>query len=1162
MNFRLKNAPYLSINRSIMRFFPLFLILIVVRAAFAAPDFNSEVRPILSQHCFKCHGMDEQARKGKLRFDVRESALQTITPGQPDKSEFIKRIFSHDEDELMPPPAAKRPLTDAQKKILRDWVQSGAEYAPHWAFVAPKLPAVPAFQSGNPIDNFIRARLAKEGLTSSPEADKYTLARRVSLDLIGLPPTPEEADAFTKDTAPDAYEKLVDRLLASPQYGERWARRWLDLARYADTNGYEKDRNRTIWPYRDWVVKALNENLPFDQFSIKQLAGDMLPNATPDDYIATGFHRNTMLNEEGGIDPLEYRYLATVDRVATTGTAWLGLTTGCAQCHTHKFDPITHTEYFQLMAFLNNADEPDYEIPDGRLAQRHAQSKEQLQKLLAALPSKWPLQGETRWQTPVAGASAQSGVPVEKLADGALKFGGAAPEKDVYTITFQTTGAADRLKLEVLKDGEAGPGRTPHGNFVLNEIEIFAAPQDAPDKSQAVKITRAEADFSQTNFPIGDAIDGDPKSGWAIDSGGNAHNNRTAIVTFEKPFGFAQGTIWTVKLAQNYGSQHIIGKLRLSMGEFKAPDNRPADVARQEAMQVRFALWNKEESAKAAAWQIVRPTKIASTKPYLDLQADGSILAGGDSTKSEVYDLHFEALPQNLAALRLEVLPHHSLPNGGPGMVFYEGPKGDFFLSELQIFADGQRVKVKNATQSFPKGNGAAQTQDGDMSSGWSINGAQGQANAAVFTFEKPLNTKTLDVKMLSERHFSAPIGHFRLSVSENSTAEARGHEADIETILAKAPDTRNAAEQTQVFQEFLETAPELAGAMEEIKRARNEPRGQETLVMHERPADHPRPTFLHHRGEFLQTEGEVQPGVPAFLPPLPADASKNRLAFARWLFADSNPLTARVAVNRQWQAFFGRGLVRTLDDFGYQGEAPSHPELLDYLAVQFQKNWDVKALHKLIVMSATYRQSSRVTPQLIEKDPQNILLARGPKFRMDAEIIRDAALKSSGLLSPKMGGPGVYPPQPEGVTEVAYGNMKWPVSSGEDRYRRSVYTYMKRTAPFAMFNTFDGPTGESCLARREVSNTPLQALILLNDVMFQEAAQALGRLAMTEAKTPEQRATFIFRRALTRPPAKDELSKLLTFATQQKARGASEENIWMSVARAVMNLDENVTKP
>jgi hypothetical protein len=459
------------------------------------------------------------------------------------------------------------------------------------------------------------------------------------------------------------------------------------------------------------------------------------------------------------------------------------------------------------------------------------------------------------------------------------------------------------------------------------------------------------------------------------------------------------------------------------------------------------------------------------------------------------------------------------------------------------------------------------------MSTGWSTNAAQGQANAAVFELEKPIEANaTLELKLLFERHFACPLGRFRISATSSANAEAR-HTDDVETILAKPATQRSESEKTALRLRFWETAPELAPAIEGLKRARQMPRGQMTLVMQERPADNPRPTVLRNRGEYLQPKEQVPPLIPAFLPQMPDGAPKNRLSFARWLVASDNPLTARVTVNREWQAFFGRGLVRTLEDFGYQGETPSHPELLDYLALSFQRGdlpevngkaaqpWDLKALHKLIVMSATYRQSSRITPELLKRDPQNILLARGPRFRLDAEVIRDSALSASGLLSPKMGGPGVYPPQPEGVTEVAYGNPKWNASTGEDRYRRSLYTFIKRTAPFAMFNTFDAPTGESCLARREASNTPLQALVLLNNVMFQEAAQALGKLSIAEAQTPAARATLIFRRLLTRPPAPDELQTLLTFAEKQKARGANEQEVWTAVARAVMNLDEAVTQ-
>ncbi len=969
-----------------------------------AVDFNRDVRPVLAQHCFACHGMDEQARKGKLRLDLRDSALGkgksgeiAIVPGKAEESEFIRRIFSHDEDEQMPPPHTKKVISEKDKAILKAWVADGAKYEQHWAYVPPKQAALPK-DGVHPVDAFIRARLEKEGLQASPEADRHTLVRRLYLDLTGLPPTPAEADAFVNDKAADAYEKLVDSLLGSKHYGERWARRWLDLARYADTNGFEKDRPRQIWPYRDWVVKALNADMPFDQFSIKQLAGDMLPNATPDDLIATGFHRNTMLNEEGGIDPNEYRFYAMVDRVGVTGTTWMGLTMNCCQCHTHKYDPILHTDFYRTMALLNNADEPAYNIP------------------------------------------------------------------------------------------------TP-------EVE-------AQQKAHAEKVAKLEADLPG-KFP-----------------GGRA------------------------------------------------------------AMESRFAGWLEGESHRAAHWEIVRPTGMKTTMPHLEQQADGFILGSGDISKSDVYDLNLKAPIQGVRAVRIEVASHPSLPNNGPGLTYYEGPIGGFFLSELQAFQNGQRVKIasaaatndteedriSDAAPAKPKAKGkaaekrktnnASATLDGEMSSGWQVLGGLGQQHAAVFHFEQPVDlTNGVDLKMLFEKHFACPVGHFRISVTTSDHATATGHAAEIEEMLAKAVPQDKAL----MLRQFLESTPEMKQAAAPLIAARKSPpRGQPTLVLNERPASNPRSTHRYHRGEYLSPKEEVTAGVPAFLPQLPANAPANRLSFARWLFAPENPLTARVTVNRQWQAFFGRGLVRSMEDFGYQSEAPSHPELLDWLAVDFMKQgWSMKKLHRFLVTSATYKQSSRTTPELAQKDPGNVLLSRGSRFRLDAEIIRDASLKAAGLLSPKMGGPGVYPPQPVSVTtEGTYGKFEWATSEGEDRYRRTLYTFMKRTAPFAMSTTFDAPTGESCLARREVSNSPLQALTLLNDGMFMEAAQAMAKVVMTEAQDDDGRLQNIFRRCATRPAAEDEMGMLKGFLAKQREKKLEGEALWAVVSRAVMNLDEVVVRP
>lgn len=977
----------------------LFLFLVLVAKAHAV-DFNRDIRPLLAQHCFKCHGMDEHGRKGELRLDHRESATgkaksgeTAIVPGHPESSELVRRIFSRDEDEVMPPAHTKSVLPEAAKAVLKAWIAEGAPYEAHWAYVAPVQASLPR-PGTHPVDSFILDRLAKEGLHPSPEADRLTLVRRLSLDLLGLPPSPAEADAFVNDPSPDAYANLVDRLLDSKQYGERWARRWLDLARYADTNGFEKDRPRSIWPYRDWVVRALNEDMPFDQFSIRQLAGDMLQNPTPDDLVATGFHRNTMLNEEGGIDPNEYRFYAMVDRVNVTGTTWMGLTLNCCQCHTHKYDPIAHTDYYQVLALLNNASEPTYHIETEEIRARQKAQSEQIGKLEAELPTKYP--------------------------------------------------------------------------------------------------------------------------------GGEA------------------------------------------------------------MMRKGFAEWVASSQKSASRWEVLRPVKMETTLPHLELLPDGFILGNGDISKSEVYDLTVRAPVKGVRSLRIEVASHPDLPNGGPGLTYYEGPLGGFFLSELQAFQKGQRVSITGASatndaeedrisdaspakptsKKTSKKNNARAALDGEMSSGWQVLGGSGVGHAAVFHFAEPMDlTDGLDIKMLFEKHFACPLGHFRISVTTGDHAAATGLPAAVEAALA----TGDATKQDLLLRHFLETAPEMKEAVAPLLAARKSPvLGQATLVMKERAASNPRITHRYHRGEYLQPKEEVTPGVPAFLPPLPKDAPANRLSFARWLFAPENPLTARVTVNRQWQAFFGRGLVKSLEDFGYQSDPPSHPELLDWLAVEFRKEgWSLKKLHRLIVTSATYKQSSRIPPELARRDPENILLARGARFRLDAEVIRDSALQAAGILSLKMGGPGVYPPQPASVTtEGTYGKVDWKTSEGEDRYRRSLYTFTKRTAPFAMATTFDAPTGESCLAKREVSNSPLQALTLLNDQMFLEAARAMANTVVTESRTDGDRLQNIFRRCLTRPPAPDELASLHAFLQKQREKNLEDNTLWTVVCRAILNLDESITHP
>ena len=981
-----------------MRPFPsafAFLIVAAPSVRGAEPDFNRDVRPILAARCFKCHGPDDKARKAGLRLDRREDALKAgaFVPGKPDESSLVKRIHSGDPDEVMPPPAIKNPLTIREKQILRAWVAGGAKYDQHWAFVAPRKSPLPVVKNAawvrNPIDNFVLARLEREGLTPSPEADRHTLCRRVYLDLIGLPPTPEEVDTVVNDKDPAAYEKLVDRLLASPHYGERWARRWLDLARYADTNGFEKDRYRSVWPYRDWVINALNADMPFDQFTIEQLAGDMLPNAKPSQIVATGFHRNTMLNEEGGIDPLEYRYYSVVDRTNVTSTVWLGLTAGCAQCHTHKFDPIAHTEYFRMLAFLNNAEEPELEVPSN----------------------------------------------------------------------------ADRLRCDAIQ----------------------------------IKLQALEADL---------------------------------------------------------------------------PNKVPA-----EQREKSFAAWLATERKAAVKWTTIRPTKLEAGPTKLTVLADGSILASGDAMKYDVYSLAFVDLPPGVTAIRLEALPHDSLPAKGPGRAFYEGPKGDFLLSEFRFAVDGKPVKFTGSSASNDKP--ASLAHDGRDDTGWAAPGREGKPSNIVLNLPEPLSAKSTTVEMVFSRHYSASLGRFRIAVGTTEKAKALDIPGEIEDLLL-IPDEKLSAEQRQaLLHHWSTTAPELAAARKEIDDLRKQlPAIPTALVMRERPADNPRPTFRHHRGEFLQPKERVQPGTLSSLPSLPADQPANRLTFARWLVSPANPLVGRVTVNRQWQAFFGRGLVRTLDDFGYQGEAPTNPQLLDWLAVEFvERGWSMKQLHRTIVTSASYRQSSRITPELLTKDLDNKLLARGPRFRLEAEQIRDSALTASGRLSRKLGGPSVFPPQPANVTtEGTYGRFDWKVSDGEDRYRRGLYTFTKRTAPYAMSGTFDAPSGEACTARREVSNSPLQALTMLNDTVLTDCSQALARRVIDHPGKADEKAAFLFRLCLVRPPAPDELALLVKFYEARRATfatdpdradavavpgtgSAADRAAWTCVARALLNLDEFVTK-
>lgn len=974
-------------------------------------SYQREIRPILARHCFACHGPDDDARQADLRLDRRDAAIAAgaIDPNDFAASELLKRISTSDPDERMPPADSGRSLSVRQQDALAKWIGSGAKYERHWAFERPRSPPVPAFTGSwarTPIDAFVLARMQAAGFSPNAEANRFTLVRRLYLDLIGLVPSQEEVDAFIRDESGNAYEKLVSRLLASPHYGERWARVWLDLARYSDTNGYEKDRPRSIWPYRDWVIQALNEEMPFNQFTIEQIAGDMLTNATAAQRTATGFHRNTMLNEEGGIDPLEYRFYAMVDRVATTGTVWLGLSVGCAQCHSHKYDPISHSDYYRMLALLNNADEP--------------------------------------------------------------------------------------------------------------ELELNSLPRSETIRIEA-KIDQLESDLPH-QFPV-------------------------------------------------------------EVGADEETSNQ--------VFQEAFDRWCDEQQPLLAPWTVAHPTKYTTNLPHLERLNDDSLFASGDFTKRDEYHISLE-LPANqrITAIRLEALPDSRLPARGPGRAYYEGRKGDFFLSEIDVKANGHPLKFASGSRSYGKiavGSGNAEAVnvfDEDGSTGWSTAEREGERHTLILRLAQPITTRSFDVSMLFERHFVAGLGRFRFSVTDSEgDIRALPLEAEVENVLSRDRQTWDEHEREIAVLAFVRSAPELAEARRPIDALRRQLATRKTtMVMQERPAENPRTTFRHHRGEWLSPREKVSAGLPSLFDEPSAAGLTNRLEFANWLVSDANPLAARVVVNRAWRHLMGFGLVRSDGDFGTQSSLPTHPELLDWLASSFvREGWSLKRLHQMIVMSATYRQNSSPPAGQVNEDAANLYFSRGPRHRVDAETVRDVMLSASGLLSTTIGGPSVRPPQPASVTAIAYGSTTWKPSTGPDRYRRSLYTFSKRTAPFAAYTTFDGPSGENCIARRNRSNTPLQALTLLNDVMFLEFARSLGIRAMANAEGTLERIDWMFERLLVRPPTANERQRLLEYHDRQLQRLAArqldateimsdqaaraEVAALVMVARVLMNLDEAITK-
>lgn len=1014
-------------------------------------DFAQDIQPIFKSSCYGCHSGEKP--KAQLRLDSKTLALKggisgaVIVPGKSNDSRLIHRVLGQGDEQRMP--LKGEALNAEQIALLRRWIDEGAVWpdsasaegtiAAHWAFVPPVRPPLPTVThrtwARNPIDKFILARLEKENLAPSPEAAKETLIRRASLDLTGLPPTPAEIDQFLADRSANAYEKLVDRLLASPHYGERWGRHWLDAARYADSDGYEKDKLRNVWFYRDWVINALNSDLPYDDFVIQQIAGDLLPGATQREIVATGFLRNSMINEEGGVEPEQFRMEAMFDRMDAVGKSVLGVTIQCAQCHNHKYDPLKQEEYYRMFAFLNDSHEanvavytPEEEMKRGEIFRRTGEIEAELQhrapdwtQRMARWEEKVKLNQPT-WTVirPEVEDISTGGQKYIALKDNSFLAQGYAPTKHRVKMTVRTEQQnIQAFRLELLNDPNlplGGPGRSIKGTAALTEFEVEAAPADAPDKITKIKISKATADLAlpetplesifddqtksrRVTGPVEFAIDGKDETAWGTDAGPALRNQpRKAVFVAETPISNAGGTLLTIRLKQNHGG------------------------------------WNSDDN----------------------------------------------------------------------------------------------------------------------------------QSNN---------------------------LGRLRLSITSDANATADPLPASVRDILALPAEQRTPAQTQTVFSYWRTTVPEWQAANNQIAELwRAHPEGSSQLVLQSQ-RENKRETRLLVRGDFLKPGRAVAPGVPAFLHALPEGAPVNRLTFAKWLVDRKSPTTARALVNRIWQNYFGTGLVSTPEDFGKQSEAPSHPELLDWLAVELMdRNWSQKAIHKAIVTSATYRQSSRVTPALYERDPSNRLLARGPRLRVEAEIVRDIALAASGLLNAKIGGPSVFTPAPDFLflPPVSYGPKIWNEAKDAERYRRAIYTFRYRSVPYPMLQNFDAPTGDMSCVRRSRSNTPLQALTTLNEPLFLESARALARRAIKEGGlTDAQRLAYAFRLCLGRRPTAQESAELLRLLYAQKKRFVAGEvnpwNLaandpdrpldlparttaehlaaWTAVSRVLLNLDETITK-
>ncbi len=1158
-----------------------------------AVRFNYDVRPVLADTCFACHGPDEKAREKNIRFDTRDGlfgktdeGLDIIVPGDPAKSALFQRITNPDIDKRMPPQDFHSKLTAENIETLKAWIEQGASWEGHWAFIPPSKTPQPAVSNSgwcrNEIDYYILARLDEAGLAPSPEAAKETLIRRVSLDLTGLPPTPEEVDAFILDNSPDAYEHVVDRLLASPHFGERMAFPWLDAARYSDTNGYQRDTKRFMWLWRDWVIEAFNDNMPYDEFAIEQLAGDLLPNATIPQRVATGFSRNHRINGEGGIIPEEYAVEYVVDRVITTSAAFMGLTMECARCHDHKFDPFSQKEFYEFYAFFNNVPEkgkgdergndvpllkvPSEEdlarrtrltgkidalkkeltAPDERLDQLQAEWERDLAQIFSALD----------WQViEPAELASENGAELERMDDGSIFVGGPNPDKEVYEVSFKAPRPVQSFKLELLTDDRLvgnGPGRAANGNIVVSGFEVERIPGGADGKAIPVRVVDALAEEAQRegDYSVRNAIDDRAESGWATNSL-NDHKPLTAMFVLADDAGIEPGDTVTVRIRQeSVHKQHAIGRFRLSQSEngdvakWTKPTLGPWHYAGP-LNDSQYAKEGKELfEAKLAPEDGYEPEAKFGDIRWTEQSdwADGTIVPLGEAPQSAHY-LH--------RIIHVDVPTSLQLSLGSD--------------DAIKVWLDGTLMLAKN--------EGRAAKADQDFVSLYMGAG------------DHDLLMKVVNFGQESAFYFRAiedeGRGLIALMKQLETPAEARGDGANQE--LQKLFRMQDA--------EWNDKNHRIDGMQKLL--ADFEDAIPTTMVMSE--METPRDTYLLMRGVYNNPDEseKLYPSVPEALGEMDPALPKNRLGLAEWLMDPKHPLTARVRVNHYWQMYFGRGIVKTSEDFGTQGVPPTHPELLDWLATYFiETGWDVKAMQKKIVMSATYRQQSHVREDHLAKDPQNLLLARAPRFRLPAEMIRDQALCVSGLLNPAIGGPSVYPYQPEGMWSSLtfqdrgeFATNFYVPDTGDKLYRRGLYTYWKRTIPPPRMQIFNAAGREMCSMRQAITNTPMQAMVLLNDPTFMEASRHLAQRMIHEGGADaKSRIEYGYKLALAAAPGPERRAILLDGLKEYHAHfqrnkndaaalirvGDSEPDItiqapelaaYTMVASVMLNLDEMITR-